>query len=80
VSRRGEPNASHFSARYAERKMADKLVGAALANGDEKTIKNIESLLGAGLADLRCQVIEADTLVELGKFVAAEIKEAEDEL
>ncbi len=57
-----------------------KVVGASVANGDERTIKNIESLLGAGLADIRCQVVEADSLVDLGKFVAAEIKEAEAEL
>jgi hypothetical protein len=59
---------------------AGKVVGASVANGDERTIRNIENLLGAGLADLRCQVIEADSLTELGKFVAAEIKEAETDL
>jgi hypothetical protein len=58
---------------------AGKVVGASVANGDERTIKNIENLLGAGLSDLRCQVIDADTLIELGEFVAAEIKDAEAE-
>jgi hypothetical protein len=57
-----------------------KVVGAAMANGDERTITSIENLLGAGLADLRCQVIEADGLADLGKFVASEIKDAEKEL
>lgn len=56
-----------------------KVVGAALANGDEKTVASIENLLGAGLADLRCQVVEVDSLVDLGKFVASEVKEAADE-
>ena len=56
-----------------------KVVGVALANGDENTIKTIESLLGAGLADLRCQVVDADSLADLGRFVASEVKEAADE-
>jgi hypothetical protein len=57
-----------------------KVVGAALANGDEKTIANIENLLGAGLADLSCQVIDADSLVDLGKYVASEVEEAAAEV
>lgn len=56
-----------------------KVVGAALANGDEKTVASIENLLGAGLADLRCRVVDADSLVDLGKFVASEVGEAADE-
>jgi hypothetical protein len=56
-----------------------KCVGASMVNGDERALKSIESLLGAGLADLRCQVIEADSLADLGRFVASEVKEAADE-
>ena len=56
-----------------------KVVGAALANGDEKTVKTIESLLGAGLADLRCQVVDADSLADLSQYVVSEVKEAADE-
>jgi len=56
-----------------------KIVGASVANGDERTLAHIENLLGAGLADLRCQVVNADSLVDLGKFVASEVKKAEDE-
>ena len=43
------------------------------------TPERFESLLGAGLADLRCQVIEADSLADLGRYVASEVKEAVDE-
>jgi hypothetical protein len=56
-----------------------KVVGASMANGDERTVKSIENLLGAGLADLRCQVVNADSLADLGRYVAAEVKEAADE-
>jgi len=56
-----------------------KVVGAALANGDEKAVQSIESLLGAGLADIRCQVVNADSLADLGRYVASEVKEAADE-
>lgn len=55
---------------------AGKVVGASIANGDERTISNIENLLGTASADLRCQIIKADTLVDLEKFVAIELKEA----
>jgi hypothetical protein len=59
---------------------AGKVVGASLVNGDEKAVANIQNLLAPGLADLRCQLVNVDTLVDLGMFVTSEIKEAEDEL
>jgi hypothetical protein len=57
-----------------------KVVGASLVNGDEKAVANIQNLLSPRLADLRCQLVNVDTLVDLSMFVASEIKEAEDEL
>lgn len=57
-----------------------KVVGASLVNGDERAVTHIQNLLGAGLADLRCQLVNADALVDLSRFVASEIEDAEDEL
>jgi hypothetical protein len=54
-----------------------KVQGAAVCNDDEQQIlAYIENLLGAGLVDLRCQVVNADTLVNIGQFVSSEVKDA----
>lgn len=55
-----------------------KVVGASMANGDERAVANISNLVGAGLTSLRLHVVDADSLSDLGKFVASEVREAEE--
>lgn len=57
-----------------------KVQGVSVVNGDERGIERIVSVIGTGLVDLRCQVVEVVALWDLCKFVQGEFEDVAADL